>query len=66
MHVGVHQGEVAMGCLFDWDKGEILIMMGKEKLYESDVEYCSNTEKSKIVKETSMRKSKRVHTDSRN
>lgn len=64
MHTGACLGDLALECASEREEGEIPTLMGKEKLYESDVEHSSISRNSKRIEELSVRKSQRVHTRS--
>ncbi|KAL5982678.1 hypothetical protein ACLOJK_016754 [Asimina triloba] len=58
------QGEVTKGYFSEREKGEITVLLGKEKMYDTDGERQSTAEKvtkSGAYEEKSVRKSQRVH-----
>ncbi|KAL6003473.1 hypothetical protein ACLOJK_023703 [Asimina triloba] len=62
---GSPQGEVMIGYSSEREKGEITVLLGKEKLYDTDGERRSTAAKvtkSDAYEENSVRKSLRVHT----
>lgn len=62
--IGKHQGELALGYSSDQEEGEIPLILGKEKVYESDGDVRFDARKTILVEDKVVRKSQRVHTRS--
>lgn len=54
--------ETAMGYLSEREEGEISVLKGKEKMYDSDIGQTMKHEVENVTREKTVRKSLRVHT----